>query len=136
VGQAGELESLRLQEEAIGDYLASGEIKGWVRVCETYQDIGFSANNQDRPAFKRLLTDVASGKIDCVVAQTPDRLTRRVEDWMAMAIRFQMAGVLLVIVSPRRYFGPLPSGKERKFAIWKPTKNRGRSRRFRGAWTG
>jgi hypothetical protein len=44
VGRADDLESLRQQEEAIEDYLASGEIKSRLRVGGTYRDIGNPAN--------------------------------------------------------------------------------------------
>ena len=34
---------------------------------EVYQDKGFSGKNTDRPAFKKLMKDVESGKIDKII---------------------------------------------------------------------
>ena len=48
---------------------------------EVYQDKGFSGKNTDRPAFKKLMKDVESGKIDKIICYKLDRITRSVLDF-------------------------------------------------------
>ena len=59
--------SLDAQRESAEAYIASMKHEGWVCLPDRYDDGGFTGGNMDRPAVKRLLTDIESGKIDCVV---------------------------------------------------------------------
>jgi site-specific DNA recombinase len=54
--------------------------EGWIPVVDDYDDGGFSGGNMDRPALKRLLADIDTGKVDIVVVYKIDRLTRSLAD--------------------------------------------------------
>lgn len=45
-------------------------------LSDAYDDDGFSGGNMERPALKRLITDVEAGRIDIVVVYKVDRLPR------------------------------------------------------------
>src|SRR5712675_2858558 len=71
-----EFNSLDAQREACEAYTASQRAEGWLLVPDRYDDGGFSGGTLDRPALKRLLTDIEAGKIDIVVVYKIDRLSR------------------------------------------------------------
>src|SRR5256712_411435 len=72
--------SLDNQRERAEDYIKSQHHEGWEVLSDRYDDGGFSGGNTDRPALRRLLTDVEAGKIDCVVVYKYDRLSRSMLD--------------------------------------------------------
>src|SRR5882757_928005 len=73
--------SLDAQREACEAYILSQRHEGWQVVPTPYDDGGFSGGNIERPALKRLLEDIAAGKIDVVVVYKVDRLTRSLADF-------------------------------------------------------
>jgi site-specific DNA recombinase len=62
-----EFNSLDAQREAAEAYIACQQRQGWKALPERYDDGGFSGGNLDRPALKRLLEDITTGKIDAVL---------------------------------------------------------------------
>jgi site-specific DNA recombinase len=74
----GERWGVQRQEE---DCRALAARLGW-RVVEVYDDNDMSAYNQrrPRPEYKRMWTDVESGRIDAIIAAHTDRLYRRMRD--------------------------------------------------------
>jgi len=80
-GQREILDSLREQRKSCEAYIRSREQEGWVCLPEPYDDRGCAGNTMDRPALKRLLSDVKKGKVDCVVVYKVDRLTREMGDF-------------------------------------------------------
>lgn len=76
-----EFNSLDAQYEACAAYALSQRHEGWVLVEERYDDGGFSGGNMQRPGLKRLLADVASGRIDIILVYKIDRLTRSLADF-------------------------------------------------------
>ncbi|MHB8962236.1 MAG: recombinase family protein [Saccharofermentanales bacterium] len=70
----GNLESMSIgnQKQMLVDYVKE---KGW-NLRDSYIDDGYSGTNFDRPDFKRLLRDISSGKIDCVITKDLSRLGR------------------------------------------------------------
>src|SRR5687768_8860912 len=53
---------------------------GW-RIVEEFSDNDVSASSgQDRPNYRRMLAAVMAGRIDTIVAWSPDRLARRPRD--------------------------------------------------------
>jgi DNA invertase Pin-like site-specific DNA recombinase len=84
-----EFNSLDAQREACEAYIASQRGEGWVQVADRYDDGGVSGGTLDRPAVKRLLTDIQAGKIDIVVVYKVDRLSRSLLDFHKLIELFE-----------------------------------------------
>ncbi len=67
--------SLHAQREACEAYIASQKHEGWHALSAKYDDGGFSGGNMVRPGLKKLLEDIAAGKIDTVVVYKVDPST-------------------------------------------------------------
>lgn len=80
-GLEQDFNSLDAQREACEAYIKSQQHEGWVLVEKQYNDGGFSGGTLERPALKKLLTDIETGKIDIVVVYKVDRLTRSLMDF-------------------------------------------------------
>src|SRR5690606_33163830 len=91
--------SLEAQRDAGLAYIASQRHEGWLAVADTYDDGGFSGGNMDRPALKRLMTDIEAGRIDIVVVYKIDRLTRSLPDFARLVEVFDRTGVSFVSVT-------------------------------------
>jgi site-specific DNA recombinase len=76
--------SLDAQRESAEAYVLSQKNEGWIALGERYDDGGFTGANMERPALKRLLTDVEAGKVDCIVVYKYDRLSRSLADFMKL----------------------------------------------------
>jgi hypothetical protein len=64
-----------------------------------YDDGGFTGGNMERPALKRLMTDIDAGKVDCVVVYKVDRLSRSLLDFAKMMETFERHRVAFVSVT-------------------------------------
>src|SRR4029078_3881361 len=73
-GLQQEFNSLDAQRESAEAYIAAQKHEGWTCLPDRYDDGGFTGGNMDRPALTRLIQDIESGKIDCVVVYKVDRL--------------------------------------------------------------
>ena len=73
--------SLDAQREACAAYVVSQRHEGWTLLPDLYDDGGFSGGTMERPALKRLLADVESGRVDVIVVYKVDRLTRALSDF-------------------------------------------------------
>ncbi len=80
-GLLQEFNSLDAQYEACAAYALSQRHEGWTVVPERYDDGGFSGGNMERPGLKRLMADVAAGKVDIILLYKIDRLTRSLADF-------------------------------------------------------
>lgn len=69
VGESG---SITTQKDIIAQYCKTNDLS----ICHTYQDDGYSGLNYNRPDFQRLLVDIASGEINCVITKDLSRLGR------------------------------------------------------------
>ena len=69
---SGVSESIQNQRDFLTRYVIQN---GW-NVAGVYADDGYSGTNFERPEFKRLIYDIESGKIDCVVTKDLSRLGR------------------------------------------------------------
>jgi DNA invertase Pin-like site-specific DNA recombinase len=94
-----EFNSLDAQRESCEAYVASQRAEGWLPVADRYDDGGFSGGNMDRPALKRLLSDVQDGKIDVIVVYKIDRLSRSMLDFLNLVELFERHGVTFVSVT-------------------------------------
>ena len=98
-GLEQEFNSLDAQRESGQAYIHSQAHEGWVGVPMQYDDGGFTGGNMDRPALKRLLADIAAGKVDMVVTYKIDRLSRSLLDFAKMMDVFEQHHVSFVSVT-------------------------------------
>ncbi len=98
-GLEQDFNSLDAQREACEAFITSQKQEGWRVLSEMYDDGGFSGATMDRPAFRRLLSDVSAGKIDVVVVYKVDRLTRSLSDFAKIVEIFDKRGVSFVSVT-------------------------------------
>ncbi|MBF0190257.1 MAG: recombinase family protein [Magnetococcales bacterium] len=94
-----EFNTLDAQREACEAYIASQKSEGWFLATDHYDDGGFSGGNLDRPALKRLLADIESGKINSVVIYKIDRLTRSLLDFAKLVEAFDRRQVTFASVT-------------------------------------
>ena len=98
-GLEQEFNTLDAQREAGEAYIKSQMHEGWVCLPDRYDDGGFTGANMDRPALRRLIADIESGKVDCVVVYKVDRLSRSLLDFSRIMDAFDKHKVSFVSVT-------------------------------------
>jgi DNA invertase Pin-like site-specific DNA recombinase len=98
-GLEQEFNSLDAQRESCEAYIRSQKHEGWICLSEMYDDGGISGATMERPALKRILADIAEGRIDAVVVYKVDRLTRSLGDFAKIVEVFDAHGVSFVSVT-------------------------------------
>jgi site-specific DNA recombinase len=98
-GLEQEFNSLDAQHEACAAYILSQRHEGWVQNPERYDDGGYSGGNMERPGVRRLMADVASGKVDVIVVYKVDRLTRALTDFARIVEVLDARGASFVSVT-------------------------------------
>ena len=98
-GLEQEFNSLDAQRDAGEAYIRSQQHEGWVCLPERYDDGGFTGANMDRPALRRLLADIESGRVDCVMVYKVDRLSRSLLDFARIMETFDRQNVSFVSVT-------------------------------------
>jgi DNA invertase Pin-like site-specific DNA recombinase len=98
-GLQQDFNSLDAQREACSAYILSQASEGWAEIPDRYDDGGLSGGTLERPGLKRLLADVADGKIDIIVVYKVDRLTRSLLDFSRLVESFDKAGTSFVSVT-------------------------------------
>ena len=98
-GLSQEFNSLDAQYEACAAYALSQRHEGWTMVSERYDDGGFSGGSLERPALKRLLSDVAAGTVDIILLYKIDRLTRSLADFAKIVEVLDKAGASFVSIT-------------------------------------
>jgi DNA invertase Pin-like site-specific DNA recombinase len=98
-GLEQEFNRLDAQYEACAAYIASQRHEGWVLHAERYDDGGFSGSNLERPGLRRLLADVAVGKVDIILLYKIDRLTRSLSDFARIVDVLDGAGASFVSIT-------------------------------------
>jgi site-specific DNA recombinase len=98
-GLAQEFNSLDAQRESAEAYILSQRQSGWTVLPERYDDGGYTGANLERPALRRLQTDIAAGRVDCVVVYKVDRLSRSLLDFARLMGEFDKHGINLVSVT-------------------------------------
>lgn len=87
-GNLTESSSISTQREILTRYVRE---QGW-KIAGEYIDDGYSGVNFDRPDFKRMLSDIELGKINCVITKDLSRFGRN----------YLEAGVYIEIFFPER----------------------------------
>ena len=98
-GLEQDFNSLDAQRAACAAYVKSQASEGWRALDTGYDDGGFSGGSLERPALKRLLADIAAGKVDVVVVYKIDRLTRALADFVRIVELFDRHDVSFVSVT-------------------------------------
>src|SRR6476620_2349465 len=98
-GLEQEFNSLDAQREACEAYIASQKPEGWTLVPDRYDDGGISGGTLERPALKRLLADIESGRVDVIVVYKIDRLSRALMDFAKLVEVFDRNNVTFVSVT-------------------------------------
>ena len=98
-GLEQEFNFLDAQRESGEAYITAQRHEGWQLVPDHYDDGGFTGGNMDRPALKRLMADIAAGKVDCVIVYKVDRLSRSLLDFARMMEVFDQHEVSFVSVT-------------------------------------
>ena len=91
--------SLDAQREACEAYVLSQRAEGWLLVPDRYDDGGVSGGTLERPALRRLLTDIEAGKVDVIVVYKIDRLSRALMDFAKLVEVFDRHQVTFVSVT-------------------------------------
>lgn len=71
-GSANERMSIYSQKAMLKQYAEQNDIA----IYDYYVDDGYSGTNFERPAFKKMITDIENGKINCVITKDLSRLGR------------------------------------------------------------
>ncbi|MBP6224697.1 MAG: recombinase family protein [Rhizobacter sp.] len=90
--------SLDAQREACEAFILSQKTQGW-KVLGAYEDGGFSGGNVERPGLRRLLAEVALGRVRIILVYKIDRLTRSLADFAKMVELFDAHDVSFVSVT-------------------------------------
>jgi site-specific DNA recombinase len=98
-GLEQDFNSLQAQREACEAFVKSQSGEGWRLVKTLYDDGGISGGTMERPALKRLLSDIDEGRIDVVVVYKVDRLTRSLADFAKMVEIFDAHDVSFVSIT-------------------------------------
>ncbi|CAK0746048.1 site-specific DNA recombinase [Gammaproteobacteria bacterium] len=91
--------SIEAQRDAGLAYIESQRAEGWRPVADRYDDPAYSGGNLERPALKRLLADIETGKVNIVVVYKIDRLTRSLSDFSKIVEVFERRSVSFVSVT-------------------------------------
>lgn len=145
-GLEQEFNSLDAQRESAQAFIASQQHEGWVCLPDRFDDGGFTGGNMERPALRRLLADIAEGKVDCVVVYKVDRLSRSLLDYARMKEVFEKYRVSFVSITQQfnsaTSMGRLVLNALLSFAqfereiISERTRDKVAATRRRGKWSG
>jgi len=91
--------TLDAQREAAENYISSQKHEGWLMIPTRYDDGGFTGANIDRPALQKLLSDIKTGGIDCVIVYKVDRLSRSLMDFTQLLEFFDKHNVAFVSIT-------------------------------------
>src|SRR6202162_491816 len=98
-GLEQEFTSLHAQREACEAFVRSQRHEGWGCLPQAYDDGGISGATMDRPALQQLLAGIRAGKVDVVVTDKIDRLTRSLADFAKITEIFDAREVSFVSVT-------------------------------------
>lgn len=102
---SSDFSSCEAQRESCLSFIASHAREGWFPAPERFDDEGYSGATAERPAFARLLRAVAAKKVDRVVVQRIDRITRSIADWGRLVVTLRRHGAGFSVVSGELHLG-------------------------------
>ena len=92
----GDSVSIETQRTLIRQY---AEQNGF-RIIEEYADDGWSGTNFDRPSFRRMMQDVESGRINCIICKDLSRFGREhIEVDYYLEVMFPEKGIRFIAIS-------------------------------------
>lgn len=95
-GDKAESNSIGNQRELIRDFAAE---RPGLHLIEEYADDGYTGTNFERPGFKRMMEDIKSGKINCIIVKDLSRLGRNyIEMGKYLEQIFPMMGIFLLMI--------------------------------------
>lgn len=113
---------------------------------DRYDDGGFSGGNLERPALRRLLAEIETGKIQRIIVYKIDRLSRSLLDFSRLAEFFEKHDASIVSVTQQldtsTSMGRLTLNMLLSFAQFERemvsdrTRDKMRAARRHGKWTG
>ena len=98
-GLEQDFNSLHAQRESCEAFVLSQKSLGWAALATEYDDGGFSGGTVERPALKRLISDIEAGLVKVIVVYKVDRLTRSLADFAKLVDLFDTMDVSFVSVT-------------------------------------
>ena len=96
-GDKAESNSIGNQRELIRDFAAE---RPGLHLVEEYADDGYTGTNFERPGFKRMMEDIKSGKINCIIVKDFSRLGRNyIEMGKYLEQIFPMMGIRFIAIN-------------------------------------
>lgn len=96
-GDKAESNSIGNQRELIRDFAAE---RPGLHLVEEYADDGYTGTNFERPGFKRMMEDIKSGKINCIIVKDLSRLGRNyIEMGKYLEQIFPMMGIRFIAIN-------------------------------------
>ena len=96
-GDKAESNSIGNQRELIRDFAAE---RTGLHLVEEYADDGYTGTNFERPGFKRMMEDIKSGKINCIIVKDLSRLGRNyIEMGKYLEQIFPMMGIRFIAIN-------------------------------------
>ena len=105
--QAQEGYSIGAQTDRLTAYCKA---KDWP-IADIYTDAGFSGSNMQRPALQRLIDDVRTGAVDCVLVYKLDRLSRSQKDTLAIIEDILLANACAFVSMSENFDTSTPLGR-------------------------
>jgi len=102
-----EYNSCEAQQEKIISFIKAHDD---MRVCEVYDDAGYTGANINRPAMQELLDDIKCAKLDMVIVYKIDRLTRSPKDFYNLIEIFGECNVGFISIT-ERFDTSTPAGR-------------------------
>lgn len=88
-------QNIETQRVAIKDYCERSNLD----IADEYADVGFSGKDDKRPEFDRLLFDMRTDRINCVVVYKLDRIGRSLQHLLNLFAEFKNRGVEFISIS-------------------------------------
>lgn len=95
-GDKVESDSIANQRDLIRHFLAD---KPDIQLVDEQIDDGYSGATFDRPSFQKMMEDVKSGKINCIIVKDLSRFGRNFVEAGVISIRFSQSTAFALLLS-------------------------------------